>query len=320
MKSKISNTARTFHWRQNVVYIAFVIVVVVFSILLADSGFLKISNILNIVRQTSIISIIAIAMTFVICAGELDLSVGALVGLTSLTCAMALSSGYGIPGALGAGLGTGALFGLANGLLVSRLSIPSFIVTIGTSSVANGVAMWITGSAPVPIDHEAYLFAFGTGDIGGVVPVLLIWLVVAAVIGYFVLKRTRYGRRVLATGGNPVAARFTGINVKNIKLSVMLLMGVVTALGGMLYAGRMYTGRYTLGDGAELDAIAAVILGGAALSGGKGSIIGTIVGAFLIGMVNNGLIIMGLNVSQQLIIRGLIVILAVAFGYKNSKQ
>ncbi|MBC5648003.1 ABC transporter permease [Christensenella tenuis] len=320
MKSKISNTARTFHWRQNVVYIAFVVVVVVFSILLTDSGFLKISNILNIVRQTSIISIIAIAMTFVICAGELDLSVGALVGLTSLTCAMALSSGYGILGALGAGLGTGALFGLANGLLVSRLSIPSFIVTIGTSSVANGVAMWITGSAPVPIDHEAYLFAFGTGDIGGAVPVLLVWLVVAAVIGNFVLKRTRYGRRVLATGANPVAARFTGINVKNIKLSVMLLMGVVTGLGGMLYAGRMYTGRYTLGDGAELDAIAAVILGGAALSGGKGSIIGTIVGAFLIGMVNNGLIIMGLNVSQQLIIRGLIVILAVAFGYKNSKQ
>lgn len=320
MKSKTSSTARTFHWRQNVVYIAFVVVVVVFSILLADSGFLKISNILNIVRQTSIISIIAIAMTFVICAGELDLSVGALVGLTSLTCAMALSSGYGISGALGAGLGTGALFGLANGLLVSRLSIPSFIVTIGTSSVANGVAMWITGSAPVPIDHEAYLFAFGTGDIGGVVPVLLVWLVAAAVIGHFVLKQTRYGRRVLATGANPVAARFTGVNVKNIKLSVMLLMGVVTGLGGMLYAGRMYTGRYTLGDGAELDAIAAVILGGAALSGGKGSIIGTIVGAFLIGMVNNGLIIMGLNVSQQLIIRGLIVILAVAFGYKSSKQ
>lgn len=319
MPSKGSNALaaiRLFNWRQYIVYIAFVGIFIYFAVTLSSEGFLTVNNLLNIIRQTAIISIMGVAMTFVMSAAEIDLSVGSIAALSSLTTALALQSGYGILGAIVAGLGTGLVIGLINGLLVTKVAIPSFLVTLGMMGIAKGLAMWVTQTAPVPIINETYVYIFGSGNIGNI-PVLLVWTLVIVAIGHVMLKKTAFGRRVLATGGNPVAARFSGVNVQKTKLYVMVGSGLMAGLAGMLYAGRMHAGRYTFGEGDELSVIAAVILGGTSLFGGVGTVIGTVIGSLMIGTINNGLIIMGLDVSQQNIVRGLIIILAVAFGRKT---
>lgn len=319
MRSKVNtigNSIKIIDWRNYIVYIAFFAVLVYFSITLYDSGFLTVNNFLNIIRQTAMIALMALAMTFVISTGEIDLSVGSITALSSLTAALALQAGYGIIGGLVAGLGTGLIIGVVNGLLVTRLLIPSFLVTLASMEAVRGLAMWITDTAPVTIIDQTFIFIFGAGDIGPI-PVLLVWVIIFVIIAYYLYNRTPFGRQVLATGGNESAAKFSGVNTKKIKLMVFMGTGLMAGLAGLLYAGRMNAGRFSFGQGDELDVIAAVILGGTALYGGKGTIIGTLVGALMMGTINNGLIIMGLDVSQQMIISGLIIILAVAFGKKR---
>jgi len=306
-------------WRSYIVYIAFVCVLIYFSIALNSEGFLTAENLLNIVRQTAMISIMGIAMTFVISTGEIDLSVGSIAALSSLTAALALQAGFGAISGLLAGVGTGIAVGLANGLLITKAAIPSFLVTLGTMGIVKGAAMWTTKTAPVPILDPTFNFIFGSGDIG-VIPILLIWTLIFTVIGHILLKKTAFGRQVLATGGNESAAKFSGVKTWKIKLLVFLGTGLMAGFAGVLYAGRMHAGRYTFGDGDELSVIAAVILGGTALAGGVGTVIGTVIGSLMIGVINNGLIIMSLDVSQQMMIRGLIIILAVAFGKKSADQ
>jgi len=306
---------RQFDWRGYVVYFGFVVLFIFFAITLGPSGFLTPNNLLNIVRQTAIIAVMAVAVTFVISAGEIDLSVGSVAGLASVTTALTLDRFGLLPGIV-AGLLTGALVGGFNGLLVTAIGIPSFLVTLGMLGIANGTAQWITATAPVPIADDTYNNIFGSGNLGPI-PSLLIWMVVVLVLGHVVLRKTPYGRQVLATGGNESAARFSGVNTRRIKLLVLLFSGVFAALGGMLYAGRLHSGRFQWGQGDELSVIAAVILGGTSLFGGAGSIVGTVIGALLIGLINNGLILMGLEFSQQVIIRGAIIILAVALGRKS---
>ena len=282
--------------------------------MLRDEGFLTSGNLLNIVRQTTMITVMAVAMTFVIAAAEIDLSVGSVAGLASVIAALGVSS-YGlIPGIL-AGLLTGVAVGLFNGLLVTRVGIPSFLVTLGMLGIAQGVAMWVTGTAPVPILSDAFNNIFGSGNLGPV-PSLVLWTLVIFGIGHIVLTRTAFGRKVLATGGNESAARFSGVNTMRIKLIALTMSSVAAALAGMLYAGRLQSGRFQWGQGDELSVIAAVILGGTSLFGGTGTIVGSLIGSLLIGLINNGLILMGLEFSQQLIIRGAIIILAVALGRK----
>jgi len=297
-------------WQDYVVYIGFIVIFIVFSISLYDDGFLDSNNLLNIVRQTATISVMAVAMTFVLSTAEIDLSVGAVAGLASVTTAMTIQNIGLVPGIL-AGLLTGLLIGMLNGVLVTRLGIPSFLVTLGMLGVANGTAMWITDTAPVPIASETYTDIFGSGNLGPI-PSLFVWTFMFLVVGHICLRSTRFGRQVLATGGNETAARYSGINTERIKLITLTLSSTVAALAGMLYAGRLHSGRFQWGEGDELSVIAAVVLGGTSLFGGTGTVVGTIVGALLIGLINNGLILMGLEFSQQLIVRGAIIILAVA--------
>ncbi|MDF3043700.1 MAG: transporter permease [Thermomicrobiales bacterium] len=266
-------------WRQYLVYIGFVALFLFFAVTLRDAGFTNPNNLLNIVRQTAIIATMAVAMTFVIAAGQIDLSVGAIAGLSSVTTALAIAS-------------------------------------YGPLAVARGSAMWLTGTAPVPILNQTYNNVFGSGQVGPI-PSLLIWIVVVTAIGYVVLRKTPYGRQVLATGGNEQAARFSGVNTRRIGFLVLTVSGVVAALAGMLYAGRLQSGRFQWGEGDELSVIAAVVLGGTSLFGGSGSVIGSVLGALLIGVVNNGLILMGLETSQQIIIRGGIIIIAVALARRR---
>ncbi|TPI31932.1 ABC transporter permease [Mesorhizobium sp. B3-1-9] len=300
------------NWRQNIIYIGFLVIFIAFAITLFDKGFLNPNNLLNIVRQTAMIAVMAIAMTYVLSAGEIDLSVGAVAGLASVTTAMAIDAGGPVTGIV-AGLATGAVVGIFNGLLTTRIGIPSFLTTLAMMGIATGTAMWMSDTAAVPIISKGYSWIFGGGNIGPV-PVLLIWMLVLGAVGHVVLRRTSFGRRVLATGGGEVAARYSGIDTKSIKFRVLIISAMAAALAGMLYAGRLQSGRFQLGQGDELSVIAAAVLGGTSLFGGSGTVIGTIVGALMIGLINNGLILMGLEFSQQLIARGAIIILAVALS------
>jgi ribose transport system permease protein len=301
--------------RQNVLYVGFVVLFVVFAVTLGDQGFTNSNNLLNIIRQTATISVMAVAVTFVIGAAEIDLSVGAVAGLASVICAMALDS-YGlVPGIL-AGVLLGATVGAINGSLVVGVGIPSFLVTLGMLGIAHGTAQWITDSAPQPILDDSFNNAFGSGDLGPI-PSLVIWTAVVVAIGHVLLRRTRYGRGVLATGGNEEAARFSGVPTRRIKFMVMMASSTVAAVAGMLYAGRLQSGRFQWGEGDELSVIAAVILGGTSLFGGRASVIGALLGSLMIGLINNGLTLMGLEFSQQQIVRGAIIIVAVALARRG---
>ncbi|PHP26468.1 ABC transporter permease [Limimaricola cinnabarinus] len=304
------------NWRQYIIYIGFAVIFAIFALTLNDKGFLNPNNLLNIVRQTAMIAVMAIAMTFVLSSGEIDLSVGAVAGLASVTAAMAIAAG-GIFFGVAAGLATGIAVGVFNGLLTTRIGIPSFLTTLAMMGIAKGVAMWISGTAAVPIINPGYSWLFGGGSIG-IVPVLLLWMLGLGAVGHFVLKRTTFGRRVLATGGGETAARYSGIDTSSVKFRVLVVSSMAAALAGMLYAGRLQSGRFQLGEGDELSVIAAAVLGGTSLFGGYGTVIGTIVGALMIGLINNGLILMGLEFSQQLIARGGIIILAVALSQKRN--
>ena len=302
-------------WHRYVIYIAFVVVFLFFSALLGDQGFLTSNNLLNILRQTATITVIAVGMTYVIACAEIDLSVGSVAGLASVSCAMAISNWGLVPGIL-AGLAVGLVVGTINGGLVSLLGIPSFLVTLGMLGIAAGVAQWITSSAPQPILSDAFNLTFGGGDFGPI-PGLIVWGAVFVALGALVLNKTRFGRQVLATGGNRTAAEFTGIKTRRIKFQVLLISATVASVAGMLYAGRLQSGRFQWGAGDELSAIAAVILGGTSLFGGSGAVVGTMFGALLIGLINNGLILAGLDSSQQQVVRGVIIILAVALARKK---
>ncbi|ALN72440.1 ABC transporter permease [Aureimonas sp. AU20] len=306
-----------FQWRDFVVYIFFAAVLVFFAFTIGDKGFLSMANLFNITRTTSMIAVIAVAMTFVIAAGELDLSVGSTAALAALASALAMQAGYGVAGGVVAALASGLLVGAVNGFFVTVVNIPSFLVTLGMMQFVRGLDMRLTYTKPVPISDQTFTGLFGSGSLGPL-PSLFVWSLAVAAIGHVVLRYTPFGRQVLATGGNRVAAQYSGVPTKRIKLYCFLISGAAGAVAGMLYSGMMQTARYSFGTGAELAAIAAVILGGTSLFGGKATIIGTFVGALLIGTINNGLIIMGLDVSEQNMVAGALIVLAVAFGRKGA--
>jgi ribose transport system permease protein len=180
-------------------------------------------------------------------------------------------------------------------------------------SIIRGISMWTTNTKSVPIFNEGFNNVFGSGSVGPI-PVLFLWTIAALLVGHFVLTKLPFGKKVMAVGGNQTAAKYTGINVQKVTITVFVIMGVVAAFAGALYAGRMQTARWSYGEGDELDVSAAVILGGTSMSGGNGSVVGAVVGALLMSMINNGLIIGGFSVAQQTIMQGVMIILAIALG------
>jgi ribose transport system permease protein len=299
-------------WRQYIPYLGFVLIFAFFSATLYDKGFLDPNNLLNVLRQTAMISIMAVGMTYVLSAGEIDLSIGMVAGLISLVVAVAMDH-FGVAAGVVAGLAVGGLVGVVNGLLTTRIGIPSFLTTLAMMGIARGTAMWMTQTKSVPILDDNYIWLFGGGNLGPI-PVLVIWTLVIAVVGHVVLRRTTFGRRVLATGGSETAARYSGVDTLGIKMKVLVISSLGAAIAGMLYAGRLHSGRFQLGEGDELSVIAAAVLGGTSLFGGAGTVVGSIVGSLMIGVINNGLLLMGLEYSQQLIARGVIIIVAVAIS------
>lgn len=312
------NQLKKIKWSNYVIYYIFAGVILLFSVLLLDKGFLSGNNLMNIARQTAMTSIMAVGMTFVLSASEIDLSFGSVVALASIVCAKTLNATGSIFLGVLAGLAMGMIVGLLNGIFVAKVGIPSFLVTLGINGIVLGFARWVSNLQSIPINNDTFVYFFGSGDIGKI-PVLFIWMVMLAIIGQLVLKKTPFGRRVLATGGNKVSAMYSGIKVNQIKILVMLLNSVMAALAGILYTGRLHGARYTLGENDVMIVIAAVIIGGTSMSGGKGSVIGSLLGALIMGILNNGLILMGFSVDQQMIFRGLIIIISVALTMREKE-
>ena len=274
---------------------------------------------MNIARQTAMISIMAVGMTYVLAAAEIDLSFGSVVALSSIITTMMLRSTSSIFLSIAAGIGSGFLVGIINGLFVAKIGIPSFLVTLGMSNVVLGLTRWISGLQSIAVNHAAFTFIFGSGDIGPI-PILFIWTIVAAFIGHLTLKKTPFGRKVLATGGNKISALYSGIPVPRMKIAVMVINSMLAALAGILYAGRLHGARYTLGENDVMIVIAAVIIGGTSMFGGRGSVIGSVLGAIIMGILNNGLILLGLSVDQQIIFRGLIIIASVSLTMREKRS
>ena len=290
----------------------FVLCLIIFGIWLKGS-FFSLSNLLNITRQAGAVSVMAIGMVFVIGLGHIDLSIGSVVALSSLITAYILRDTGNPILAVIVAIGFGAIVGLFNGLCVTTIGMPAFLTTLGSQAILTGIAMWISATKAVPITHKGFLFWFGSGTIGQV-PILLFWAVGATVVGYIVLNNTSYGRKILATGGNATSAKYSGVRVNKITVLAFIYNGCLAAIAGTLYAGRAHSARWDFGSGVEMNVIAAVVLGGTAMSGGTGSAIGALIGSFLIMMIDNGLVIGGLGVAQQTFMRGIIIILAVALS------
>lgn len=296
------------NWKDNIVLLSLIGLGAVFS--LTTDSFLTSTNLLNLARQTAIVTILGLGMTFAIISAEIDVSVGAVMALSAMLAAIVISAGYPWPlGALTA-LAVGGTFGLANGLITTLIGIPSFLVTLGTLGIARGLSLMITGTKPVPVSNETFLTVF-SGTVG-VVPKIAIWTVIVAVIAHVVLSRSRFGRHVYATGDNQQAASFTGVSTVKIKTQTLLLSGLAAGFAGLLLLARLQAGRPTLGTGIELSVIAAVIIGGTSLFGGRGWIPGTILGALLITTIDNGLVLNGYSTQHQQLVRGIVIILAVA--------
>lgn len=301
-----------------VVYFGLIAVVLLFSVTLRDSGFLTPENIANILRQTAMVSVMAFGMTFALSAGEIDLSISQVVGLASLVAGVLLRD-MGILVAVPAALAVGIIVGLVNGMLTTRLRIPSFLVTLGTAGIVGGLARIITDLQAVPVTDEIFTTIFGSGAVGPFSS-LFLWTMVALVISHLVYRKTTFGRRVLATGGNRTAARFSGIDTNRVRIAVLVICSFTAAMAGIMYAARLHGARYTLGEADLLTVIAASVIGGTSMAGGRGSMVGALVGSLLMGVLNNGLILMRLSVSEQMIVRGAIIVIAVAISLREARE
>ena len=300
--------------RPYALYAAFILLILMFTIL--SPVFFTQGNFANIGRQTALVSIMSVGMTMVIVTGEIDLSVASILALAGMTAALAMQvANFWFVGAA-AGLATGALIGWINGILVTRLLIPSFIVTLGMLGICRGIALVLTNTAPVLISNRWFADIFGQGYFLGVpAPICLTILTLA--FGIYLLHLTTFGRKLYAAGGNPVAARYSGINVASVKTTAFILTGMLAGLSALVLGAFGEASRPDSGVGLELDVIAAVILGGTSLFGGRGTIVGTLIGSLIIGILNNGLVLVGIDSSWQVAIKGAIIIFAVAFSERK---
>lgn len=277
--------------------------------------FLTFTNITNVLTQVSVNAIIAIGMTFVILTGGIDLSVGSILAITGAIGAAIAKSGANVFTAVIASLAIGGLIGLFNGLVVSKGKIQAFIVTLAGMTIFRGVTYVYTNGTPVSGLDTSFTFLGNQKLIG--IPLPVFFMIIMFIIAWYILSETRYGRYVYSLGGNEDSTRLSGINTSKIKTIVYVISGVTAALSGIIVTSRIGSASPNAGVGFELDAIAAVVLGGTSLSGGEGTVIGTIIGAMIIGVLNNGLNLMNVSPFYQSIVKGVVILLAVLIDKKN---
>ncbi|HYI94921.1 MAG TPA: ABC transporter permease [Bryobacteraceae bacterium] len=285
---------------------------------IASPHFLTSTNLSSVVRQTAVINIMALGMTLIIIAGGIDLSVGAILAMSGLLGCMAMERGQSIPVSIVIGILTGGFWGFVNGILTTRLRINPFIVTLGTLGIVRGLTLIISNGLPVHQIPRGFSF-LGEGNVLGVPFVLWILLACAGLV-HAVLEHTKLGRYAFAIGSNPDAAFYAGIPVAFHTTAVYAIGGMLTGLAGMIEASRLMTGQPTAGQGYELQAIAAVVIGGGSLRGGEGSVVGTLVGAFIMGLLSNGSDLLGISPYLQQAIIGAVIILAVSFDELRKRK
>ncbi|WP_425806731.1 ABC transporter permease [Desulfitobacterium sp. Sab5] len=292
-----------------------ILLVVILSII--SSNFLSISNIFNVLRQVSINALIAFGMTFVILTGGIDLSVGSIVALSSALAAGMMASGMNSGIAILAGILSGAAMGTVNGIIISRGKVAPFIATLATMTIFRGLTLVYTQGKPITGFPESFGM-IGRGYLFEI-PMPVIWVLIAFVVLYVILKFTTFGRHVFALGGNEEATRLSGISTSQVKTLVYTISGLLAAVSGIILTSRLNSAQPTAGTSYELDAIAAVVIGGTSLSGGKGWIVGTLVGAMIIGILDNGLNLMNVSSFYQQVVKGAVILLAVLLDRSKNK-
>lgn len=298
------------------IYIAFLLIFLV--LIFSNPVFLSVTNLINILKQASITSVIAIGTTFILISGGLDLSSGSVAALAGVCSAM-----FGLPGeypfilALLIALSVGAFCGLLNGIVVAKGYVSPFIATLGMMTIARGMALIVTKARPVFGLSKEYIL-LGSGKLYGI-PNLIIVMLVVLVIAYIILNKSKLGRHIYAVGGNEGSAYVSGINIVKIKLIVYMIGGTLSGFAGLLLAGRIQSGTPVMGQGLELDAIAAAVIGGVSSTGGIGKVYGAVIGALMLAMVSNGLDLLNISPYVQQVIKGLIIVFAVFFDVNTKK-
>ncbi|MQW02066.1 ribose ABC transporter permease [Sinorhizobium medicae] len=289
------------------IFLSLVMLCIVFSFF--NPRFMTLINFMNILQQVAVIAIAAFGMTWVILLGEIDLSVGSIIAVAGMVGAQCFAFGMGFVPAIALTLLAGALMGMLNGVLTAKLLLPSFIVTVATMGIYRGMVSLPTNGAPAMIENETWT-AIGTESFLGLP--IIIWVVaVLFVVNQIALSKTSFGRRAYLTGGNREAAVYSGIKVDRLKILIFMISGMMAAISGILLSSRLFSAQTNAGMSYELDAIAAAVLGGTSLAGGVGTMVGTLIGALIIGVMNNGMNMLSVPYFYQLIVKGLVILIAV---------
>jgi ribose transport system permease protein len=315
-KNPFKNSSMSFFKTYGGILAGLIVLVILFS--LSSPYFLKINNLVNIILQISIIAICAFGMTFALIIGGIDLSVGSTIALAGTVAALLLQKNIPFLAVILIVVLFGVILGAFNGVLISKANIPAFIVTVATMGIFRGIAYITTNGVPVAIQNESFL-ALGNGTFLGIqIPILI--LLILFIVSHILLSKTKFGRRAYISGGNEEAAIYAGIQVARLKIWVYIITSTMAAISGLILASRLYSAQPNAASGYELDAIAAAVLGGTSLSGGSGKIVGTLIGAIIIGIINNGMNLMNVPYFYQLIVKGLVILVAVYVDVKNRNR
>ncbi|KWW21049.1 MULTISPECIES: ribose ABC transporter permease [Bacillaceae] len=313
---KLEATGKSGIWQKFGPLLALVLLFIVITVL--NPSFMEPNNILNLLRQTSINALIAFGMTFIILTGGIDLSVGSILALSSALMAGMMVSGMDPILAILVGILLGAIMGVINGILVSKGKMAPFIVTLATMTIFRGLTLVYTDGKPITGIGDSVAFQMlGRGYFLGL-PVPAVVMIIAFFILWFLLHKTSFGRKTYAIGGNEKASRISGIKVDRVKVAIYGLAGTMAAIAGAILTSRLNSAQPTAGQSYEMDAIAAVVLGGTSLSGGKGRLFGTLVGVLIIGTLNNGMNLLGVSSFYQQVVKGAVILIAVLLDRKKS--
>lgn len=315
---KLNLGQRILRWQT----IGLLLVLVVVYVILAFTApnFLTLSNQLNIIQQAAFFGIVALAMTLVIVAGEIDISVGSMAALSSAMLGIfVVNLGWPMWWACIVVIVAAGAIGSFSGWIRARFGVPTFIATLALYLALRGAAELITNAFPIPIDPSKF-FYWGTGRIAGVIPVPVVYLLVVFIVVAVIAQKTVFGRSIYAVGGNARAAELSGINVRRIRIAVMAISAVAAAITGLLQSAQLSSGNSTIANGIEFQAISAAIIGGAALSGGKGTVVGTLVGVIFLAVLLNGMVLLGVNPYAQQVFQGAIVLIAVLVNVLRSRR
>ncbi|MBA4495495.1 ribose ABC transporter permease [Paenactinomyces guangxiensis] len=313
-----SNLATTTRFKISMVqkigpFVGLLLIIFVLSVISPD--FLTVHNIFNVLRQISINALIAFGMTFVILTGGIDLSVGSILALSGALCAGMLSGGADPWLAVCIACIAGTLMGTVNGVFITEGKVAPFIATLATMTVYRGITLVYTEGKPISFDNEQFAL-LGKGYFLEI-PIPVLWMTISFILLFLILKNTTFGRHVYALGGNEVAAALSGLRIKRLKIYVYSISGLFAAISGIILTARLNSAQPTAGTSYELDAIAAVVLGGTSLTGGKGWITGTLIGAMIIGVLDNGLNLLNVSSFYQLVVKGGVILLAVLIDRRN---